>query len=166
MSAVTLPQKAGFVPTVQEWDQLVRIAENLAAQVVQRDAESLKATFDAHEKINQLSGDLYGAQMALAQAQAERAAARSALENERELRKYYQGNSDVDNPLSYALAVGQLAAARAEVARLTAAAERLLKMHTRPDGSTGSDTSMVEGALMDLRAAMRQPAPAPAKGQE
>ena len=98
--------------------------------------------------------------MALAQAQAERAAARSALENERELRKYYQGNSDVDNPLSYALAVGQLAAARAEVARLTAAAERLLKMHTRPDGSTGSDTSMVEGALMDLRAAMRQPAPA------
>ena len=38
MSAVTLPQKAGFVATTDEWDALVRIAENLAAQVVQRDA--------------------------------------------------------------------------------------------------------------------------------
>ena len=35
MSNVKLPQKAGFVPTVGEWDALVRIAENLAAQVVQ-----------------------------------------------------------------------------------------------------------------------------------
>lgn len=32
---VKLPQKAGFVATTAEWDQLVRIAENLAAQVVQ-----------------------------------------------------------------------------------------------------------------------------------
>ena len=35
---VKLPQKAGFVATPDEWDALVRIAENLAAQVVQRDA--------------------------------------------------------------------------------------------------------------------------------
>lgn len=32
---VNLPGKAGFAPTVAEWDALVRIAENLAAQVVQ-----------------------------------------------------------------------------------------------------------------------------------
>ena len=37
---VKLPGKAGFVPTVQEWDALVRIAENLAAQVVQAQAQA------------------------------------------------------------------------------------------------------------------------------
>ena len=42
MSNVNLPQKAGFVPTVGEWDALVRIAENLAAQVVQAQASAVE----------------------------------------------------------------------------------------------------------------------------
>ena len=46
---VKLPQKAGFAPTVQEWDQLVSIAENLAAQLAQRDAalRQMQAELDA-----------------------------------------------------------------------------------------------------------------------
>lgn len=64
MSNVNIPQKAGFVPTPKEWDDLVRIAENLGAQVVQRDA-------------------------ALRQAQAERDAARAEVARMRKALEFY-----------------------------------------------------------------------------
>lgn len=96
---VNIPQKAGFVPTPEEWAQLVRIAENLAAQVVQRDQANMKITFDTQEKFNQLSGDLYEAHTKAAQIQAERDAARAELVLSEEARS----------------------ALRLEVARLTAA---------------------------------------------
>lgn len=93
---VNIPQKAGFMPTQKEWDDLVRIAENLGAQVMQRDA-------------------------ALRQMQSERDAA------------------------------------RAEVARLTAA---LAEYGWHLDGCPAADCSTTKCECG--YAALRQPAPSPA----
>lgn len=105
---VNLPEKAGFMPTPEEWAQLVRIAENLAAQVVQRDA-------------------------ALRQMQADRDAA------------------------------------RAEVARLTAALEavtRLLKQYVSDYLVVTGNYVLTPQDMDDLFDALRQPAPAGGEARE
>ena len=110
---VNLPQPAGFVPTPKEWSDLVRIAENLGAQVVQRDA-------------------------ALRQMEAERDAARAEV-------------------------------ARLTEYRLTAAQKIELWVHDADQFSprTPAEDMVVQDgqleALLKIAAALRQPAPAPAK---
>lgn len=121
---VNIPQKAGFVPTPEEWAQLVRIAENLAAQVVQRDQANMKITFDTQEKFNQLSGDLYEAHTKAAQIQAERDAARAEvvkLRSDLSLARdeYSAANDDAHKWAALANEkANERDAARAEVARL------------------------------------------------
>ena len=72
---VKLPQKAGFVATVQEWDQLVRIAENLAAQLAQAQAERDAAQRD----LITLAENWHASEKALDAARAEVARLTAAL---------------------------------------------------------------------------------------
>lgn len=142
---ITLPQKAGFMPTQKEWDDLVRIAENLGAQVVQRDA-------------------------AQREMQAERDAARAELRVLRGIAEDTEGWAALFGTASrdallieatikglraiHAGSVEALDAARAEVARLRLALE---------DAYTVGDVVQMR---LYIAAALRQPAPAPTQEQE
>ena len=157
---VKLPEKAGFVPTVAEWDQLVRIAENLAAQLAQAQAERDAAR--EHAERQQLSKD--GLYRELREMSSQRDAARAELRVLRGIAEDTEGWAALFGTASrdallieatikglraiHAGSVEALDAARAEVARLRLALE---------DAYTVGDVVQMR---LYIAAALRQPAPA------
>ena len=144
---VKLPQKAGFAPTVAEWDALVRIAENLAAQLAQAQAERDAAK----EWRDTFKSDL----------EAERASLKSALISAKSI------SDERYNAIhKYHDAVAERDAARAEVARLRAALDNVWRVcsdNTPYDGASEQELEIVE----ICRAALRgQPAPAGGEARE
>lgn len=152
---VKLPEKAGFVPTVAEWDQLVRIAENLAAQLAQAQAERDAAQRD----LITLAENWHASEKALDAARAEVARLKEEVEGayeahneavtilERRLETYKEAADDVLKALP-AVAINEM--------------EEIL---------CASNTALVRKALAYLwhcaaREALRQPAPAPTQEQE
>ena len=170
MSNVKLPQKAGFAPTAQEWDQLVRIAENLAAQVVQaqaeRDAAKSAADFWGRScnKI-MVDRDAYvkrDRQWAIAARKAAQWARKAAYDAHISELCFGHARDDAER------AEQERDAARAEVARLT---ERLETAMIALRGRRLAEQARVLNELADNVAeldqqecaALRQPAPETAK---